>query len=624
LEAVIAQAQALLDKNYLDAEDAALLTNAKNEAQAVYNEPTSGSEALTEQINLLTAAINAVTYVTEINGFSNNYVYTFVSKRGWMGADNTDGVISGTGADDNANYQWAVYKSTREHYYLYNIGKGQFMGVETRNNTQMPFSATPQTTGLTFKKTSTPDYPIMFSMDNQNVVNNNKGGQMICWTGGWDNLTDEGSNHKVTVVGKIESSTLTTIAAAVELYETQGVAIQALDAAIAAAQAKVDGIGNGLGYYSTTEVDAAATLAAIVEFKNAITGETTVAAIEDQTAAANALVETFSVNLPEAGKFYRFSYDYGTAGVKYVQAVASNVSGKANAMVMTEEQGAASIFYFADGKLLSYSAGQYVHDAGNTRGLQPVGSTGGAAKFEAGSVAGKLYIFAGASFHANKSGEICFIDHCGEGHPDKGAGDEHNFIVEEVDVLPVTVTSAGYATLYAPVALEIPENVKVYTATVDGNALELNEITTGTIIPRNTGVIIEAAQGTYNFNVTVSDDVIEGNALVGKYAKSEKNAAAKVYTLQNGTNGVGFYLFNGQNAQGATTYINGFRAWVELPVGSKVQALNFTRGDEGEDSTGIESVELGEEVVIYDLAGRRVQKMEKGIYIVNGRKVVVK
>ena len=44
----------------------------------------------------------------------------------------------------------------------------------------------------------------------------------------------------------------------------------------------------------------------------------------------------------------------------------------------------------------------------------------------------------------------------------------------------------------------------------------------------------------------------------------------------------------------------------------------------GDDPTGIESVESQNEAVIYDLSGRRVQTMTKGLYIVNGRKVVVK
>ena len=40
--------------------------------------------------------------------------------------------------------------------------------------------------------------------------------------------------------------------------------------------------------------------------------------------------------------------------------------------------------------------------------------------------------------------------------------------------------------------------------------------------------------------------------------------------------------------------------------------------------TNIENVDVEVETVIYDLSGRRVQKMEKGVYIVNGRKMIVK
>ena len=617
----------------------ASLTAAITAAQAALDKVGATYDELMTAKENLAAALNSALYVTEINGFSNNYVYTFVSKRGWMGANESTGVISGTGADDNANYQWAVYKSTREHYYLYNIGKAQFMGVETRNNTQMPFSATPQTTGLTFKESAWADYPIMFSMNNEYVVNNDNNGKMICWTGGWSKLDDEGNNHKVTIVGKIESSTLTTIAAAVELYETQGVAVQALDVAIAAAQAKVESMGEGLGYYSSTDADAAATLAAIVEFKNAITAETTVDDIEAQTAAANALVTTFSVNLPETGKFYRFSYKYGENDVKYVQAIASNAvnpnnanDGKQNAMSMVGgEQGAASIFYYDGGtnsgsidddKLLSYSTGLYVRETGGTRGLQAVGAQAGKAQFAAGSEIGKLYIYADDSFHAHNQWGSLFIDHCPNPH-----NPEHNFTVEEVTTLPVTVSEVGYATLYAPVALNIPADVTIYVGVKEDNYLDLTDITTlvnGNVIPANTGVVIKANQGTYNF--TVADDVAaldaSKNLLTGKYPKSAKDDAKKVYTLQNGDNGVGFYLFKGQDAQGATTYINGFRAWVELDIATPANALRFRMPG----TTAIEGSEreVQDAQLIYDLQGRRVLNPTKGMYIVNGKKVVIK
>jgi hypothetical protein len=145
------------------------------------------------------------------------------------------------------------------------------------------------------------------------------------------------------------------------------------------------------------------------------------------------------------------------------------------------------------------------------------------------------------------------------------------------------------------------------------------------VIPANTGVILEAKQGTCNF--AVADDVAaldkSKNLLTGKYPKSEKNASAKVYTLQNGSNGVGLYLFKGQNAQGAKTYINGFRAWVELPADAKATALRIRKAGTTEIEETLADGE--QEMVIYDLAGRRIEKIvEKGIYIVNGKKVLKK
>ena len=159
----------------------------------------------------------------------------------------------------------------------------------------------------------------------------------------------------------------------------------------------------------------------------------------------------------------------------------------------------------------------------------------------------------------------------------------------------------------------------VYTATVEDGYLALTEVEGA--IPANTGVIIEAAEDTYNFAVAAEAAAVESD-LVGAYAKSVKNADAKVYTLQKpAEKEVGFYLFNGQDANSNKTYINGFRAWVEVANGEAAPAM-FSLG-RGEGTTSIDNVQLtNDNVVIYDLSGRRVEKMEKGIYIVNGKKVI--
>ena len=169
--------------------------------------------------------------VSEVADFENGAIYTFVTARGWMGANTTANVISSAyggnnipAADvkrTNPNFQWTVYKSANNKYYLYNIGKGQFMGMQTANNAAIPFAETPAGLKMTFKKSGNANYPIMFSIDNVGVVNHStdRSYGLIYWNGGWSNPNDEGSNHKVVKVGELDDATLSAIQARVAQYE---------------------------------------------------------------------------------------------------------------------------------------------------------------------------------------------------------------------------------------------------------------------------------------------------------------------------------------------------------------------------------------------------------------------
>ena len=165
--------------------------------------------------------------------FENGGIYTFVTKRGWMGATaSSNNVISTarTAVDPaasatNAYFQWAVYKSAKGNYYLYNIGKGKYMGVQNNGGAAIPFADAPNNKLLTFKQSSWTDYPIMLSTDNKGVVNHStdQGNGLINWTGGWNNLTDEGSNHQVTLVGSLSPAVLKSIADLVDESEADQV-----------------------------------------------------------------------------------------------------------------------------------------------------------------------------------------------------------------------------------------------------------------------------------------------------------------------------------------------------------------------------------------------------------------
>ena len=167
--------------------------------------------------------------INSVDEFENGGVYTFVTKRGWMGAtkDNNKAISTAktqanpVAAPNNKYFQWMVYKSAKGNYYLYNMGKKKFLGVQSDNNTDIDFVSIPAGRKLTFKKSGSAEYPIMFSTDNAGVVNHNAnfGGGLINWTGGWDNLNDEGSNHKVTRVKKITEADLKSIADLIEAYD---------------------------------------------------------------------------------------------------------------------------------------------------------------------------------------------------------------------------------------------------------------------------------------------------------------------------------------------------------------------------------------------------------------------
>lgn len=190
---------------------------------------------------------------------------------------------------------------------------------------------------------------------------------------------------------------------------------------------------------------------------------------------------------------------------------------------------------------------------------------------------------------------------------------------------PVTVTAAGYASFYAPVALEIPEEgVEVFYATqVNGDYVSLVKIESGKI-PANTGVIIKAAANTYNFAITDEEvAAIEGNIFKGTVNKQVvTKGTSSCYVLGVVDDKVGMY--NAVNGGDATTFINaGHKAYMCVEGAANSAGYRF----DFDGTTGITEVETENagDAVIYDLTGRRVQDMNRaGIYIVNGKKVLVK
>ena len=183
----------------------------------------------------------------------------------------------------------------------------------------------------------------------------------------------------------------------------------------------------------------------------------------------------------------------------------------------------------------------------------------------------------------------------------------------------LTVTDAGYATLFLDFNAAIPADVKAYTVTeVNDGYVTLTQVTG--VLPANTGVIVKAAKGEYNF-VSSTDEAadVTGNLLKGSV--TDKNIEGEAYVLGIVDGEVGLY----KAAMTGTSWKNNAnKAYLPMSAVANKSAEFF--GFDWDGTTAIENVEVENEVkTIYDLTGRRVEEITApGIYIVNGVKRVVR
>ena len=202
------------------------------------------------------------------------------------------------------------------------------------------------------------------------------------------------------------------------------------------------------------------------------------------------------------------------------------------------------------------------------------------------------------------------------------------YTIEEVETFPLTLQADGTAAMCLPFNVVIPEGIYAYDATaadIEYNAESNGYICTmraiaspGKTLKGGTPTIINGSEGTHQFVITMSDhDAVTSlseSLLRGKYVESNltQNGDTKKFLFANST----FKTFDGSKDIAAN------QCWMECSVAQASELIvHFS------SPTGIEEIPSTPQNNggnIYNIAGERLSNPQKGINIIDSKKVLVK
>ena len=208
-----------------------------------------------------------------------------------------------------------------------------------------------------------------------------------------------------------------------------------------------------------------------------------------------------------------------------------------------------------------------------------------------------------------------------------------NKFKEIVPIATVTINKYGSGTYCSPYALDFTNvsGMKAYVAAGYNTTTNTVYMLSVKTAQPGEGLFIKGAPGDYTVPdiETSTDNYL--NLLVGTTNEVTVNTQSDdgkytnyAYSLNKGTDAPAFYKYsNGSKCMAYKAYLQIPTSW--LPTLSEAKTVKLVFDDE--EPTGIEEFRTEKDdgdVKIYDMQGRRVTKPGKGLYIVNGKKVVFK
>lgn len=190
----------------------------------------------------------------------------------------------------------------------------------------------------------------------------------------------------------------------------------------------------------------------------------------------------------------------------------------------------------------------------------------------------------------------------------------------------IIIGSAGMGTFCSthPLDFSGTEDIKAYIVSAFKPSTGEVTLTRITDVPANTGIVVKGNEGSYPIPWGAGETVV-ANMLVGVTEDTQLNKVDGDYTnyiLAKKNNKLGFYAVNdGSTLSAGKAYLP--LPTTQLPSGTGARQLTMVFDDE---TTGIQQIQsdVKSNGDYYDLKGRRVSTPTRGLYIVNGKKVVIK
>lgn len=196
---------------------------------------------------------------------------------------------------------------------------------------------------------------------------------------------------------------------------------------------------------------------------------------------------------------------------------------------------------------------------------------------------------------------------------------------KELDTHTLSIQDIGLSTFHWNKRYHLPKGIKGGIITVSDSKANINYAfnAQNPVINPETPLLLKGTPGNYTIVETKQEantTDVSGNLLRGTVGLTQStDGSTRYYVLTKKNGALGFYYQNGTDGTSVNNAPN--RCFLEVNTSSPVQGFSLDDNLTGISEIG-NDIEADPTAPVYDLSGRRTTSKQRGIYIVNGKRII--